>query len=155
MSAPDDRRVRDHLIALAVALVGIAWGTLRALGVGDADASGIVEESLGGAGTGLVLAVFFVSIPALVVGALDGLTARMRRPALRLATRIVLVGGLGFWAGLWIYGFADIDCDGTCLHPDRPLVWTTLVASLVFLAVEWAVATVVGRRARHRRDRTG
>ena len=145
-----DARTRDHLIALAVALIGVAWGVASALGVGDDDASGIVEDGLGGAGTGLVLALFFIGVPALVVGTLDGLTARLARPVARLALRVLLVGGLGFWAGLWIFAFSDIDCDGTCIDPDRGLVWTTLAVTVASFALEWLVAWAVGGRAQRR-----
>lgn len=141
---------RERWTALGVALLGLLWGTAKALGVGDADASGIVEESLGGAAIGLVLAAFFIGIPALVVGALDGLTVRIGRPVLRLVVRVLLVGGFGFWAGFWIYGFADIDCDGTCLEPDRGLVWTTVASAVVLLALEVGVARLVERAARRR-----
>jgi len=146
-----DARTRNHLIALAVGLIGVAWGVAGALGVGDADATGIVEDGLGGAGTGLVLALFFIGVPALVVGTLDGLTARLTRPVARLALRVLLVGGLGFWAGLWIFAFSDIDCDGTCIDPDRGLVWTTLAVTVVALAVEQVITGLVSRRDTRRR----
>ena len=144
----DDTRPWPRMLPLAVAGLGLLWGTAKALGVGDGDASGIVEESLGGPATGLVLALFFIGAPALVVGLLDGLAVRIGPPARRLAVRVLLVGGFGFWAGLWIYGFADIDCDGTCTEPDRGLVWATFAAAVVFLAVEVGLAALVARRAR-------
>ena len=112
------------------AVPGVVWGTVMGLAVGDAGASGIVEESLGGAGTALVLALFFIGVPAMVVGFLDGLTARITRTAVRLAVRVLLLAGLGLWAGLWIYAFADIDCDGTCIDPDRGIIWVTLAVTV-------------------------
>ena len=132
------------------AVPGVVWGTAMALGVGDAGASGIVEESLGGPGTALVLALFFIGVPAMVVGFLDGLTARFTRTAVRLAVRVLLLAGLGLWAGLWIYAFADIDCDGTCIDPDRSVIWVTLAVTVVFLVIEQVLAGFVGRRAARR-----
>lgn len=123
---------------------------MLALGVGDAGSSGIVEESLGGPATGIVLGLFFIGVPALAVGVLDGLTVRIRRTALRVATRILLLGGFGFWAGMWIYAFSDIDCDGTCLEPDRGLVWASVALAVVALVAEAGMAALVGRRARRR-----
>lgn len=152
MAAEDPSRP-DRVIALAVAGLGLLWGTLAALGVGDPDASGIVEESLGGPGTAVVLGLFFIGVPAVAVGVVDGLTVRIRGRALRLGAQVLLVGGFGFWAGLWIYGFTDIDCDGTCIAPDRSIVWATLTVAFAFLAVEVAIATAVRRRARTRRHR--
>lgn len=132
------------------AVPGVVWGTVMGLAVGDAGASGIVEESLGGAGTALVLALFFIGVPAMVVGFLDGLTARITRTAVRLAVRVLLLAGLGLWAGLWIYAFADIDCDGTCIDPDRGIIWVTLAVTVVFLVIEQVLAGFVGRRAARR-----
>ena len=146
----DAPRAWERIVPIVVALLGLAWGTMRALGVGYPDASGIVEEPLGGAGTAALLAMFFIGVPSVAVGVVDGLTVRVRRRATRVGTRIVLVGGFGVWSGLWIWGFTDIDCDGTCLDADTGIVVTTLLAAVVFLAVEIGIATVVGRAARRR-----
>lgn len=146
----DERRSVAGWAVILAAVPGVVWGTVRGLGVGDAGASGIVEESLGGAGAALVLALFFIGVPALVVGTLDGLTVRIARTGARVVVRVLLLAGLGFWAGLWIYGFADIDCDGTCLAPDRAIVWTALAVTVVALVAEQAIAGLVGRRASRR-----
>lgn len=140
----------ERAVPVVVALLGIAWGTARALDVGFPDASGIVEEPLGGAGTAALLAALLIGIPALVVGVADGLTVRLRRPGWRVALRVLLVGGLGLWAGLWVWGLADIDCDGTCLDLDRDIVWAALATALVALAVEVGIASLVDRAARRR-----
>jgi len=147
-------RAWERIVPVAVALAGIAWGTIKALGVGYPDASGIVEDSLGGAGTAALLAVFFIGVPSVAVGVVDGLTVRMRRRVTRVIARVVLVGGFGLWCGLWIWGFTDIDCDGTCLDADTGIAFTTLLAAVVFLAVEVGIATLVGRAARRRQTTT-
>jgi hypothetical protein len=147
----DERRPWERAIPVAVALVGLAWGTIQAFGVGDPDATGIVEDGLGGPGTGAVLMAFFVGIPALIVGAFDGLAARLRRRGVRLLVRILLVGGLGFWAGLWVWGFTDIDCDGSCIDPQEGLIWAALAVAVGCLVLEWVLATLVARLTMRRR----
>lgn len=148
--ATDDARAWERVVPVVAALVAIAWGTVQALGVGYPDASGIVEEPLGGTGTAALLAVFFIGVPSVAVGVVDGLTVRVRRRATRVGARLLLVGGFGLWCGLWIWAFTDIDCDGTCLDADSGIALTTLLTALVFLAVEVGIATLVGSAARKR-----
>lgn len=141
-----------------MAALGLAWGTAAALRVGYPDASGIVEESLGGSGTRIVLLAILAGIPAVVVGLLDGLTALMADRTPRAVLRVAAPSVVGLWAGLWIYGFAAIDCDGSCRRADAGPVLATLAAAVVVVLVEWGVATAVGvpvarRAARRAADR--
>jgi len=145
---------RTRIAGTVVAALGLAWGTAAALRVGYPDASGIVEEGLGGAGTRIALLAILAGIPAVVVGLLDGLTALMADRTPRAVLRVAAPSVVGLWAGLWIYGFATIECDGTCRSADAGPVLATLAAAVVVVLVEWGVATVVGvpvaRRAAHR-----
>ncbi|MFA5882631.1 MAG: hypothetical protein WDA60_02150 [Acidimicrobiia bacterium] len=142
----------ERLVPLAVACVFIALGVWRATAVGDADATGIVEEPLGGAGTAVFLAGLFIGIPAVVAGVVDGLIDRVRRGGTRIVLRIVVVGGFGLWAGLWVWALADIDCDGSCTEAEPDIVVAAAVTAFALLLVEAAIGWLVGRRARVRRS---
>jgi hypothetical protein len=141
----------ERVLPLAIAGVAIALGTWRATMVGDPGNSGIVEESLGGAGTAVFLAALFIGIPALVAGVLDGLIDRVRRGGARTVLRTVVVGGFGLWAGLWVWALGDIDCDGSCTDAEPDIVAAAALTAFALLVVEAAIGWLVGRRARARR----
>lgn len=138
----------ERALPLVVAAVGLAWGAVSAAGVGDAANTGIVEDGLGGAGTAAILVAVFVGPVAVVVGLLDGLVRRLRSRAGRIVLRTLLVGGLGFWAGLWVWAVSDLECDGTCLEADGGLVVAALAVAVAAVLVEQLVAALVGRRVR-------
>ena len=141
----------ERLVPLGVACVFLALGIWGAANVGDADASNIVEEPLGGAGTAVLLAALFIGIPAVVVGVVDGLLDRFRSRPVRFTLRVVVVGGFGLWAGLWVWALADIDCDGTCTAAEPSIVVAASATACALLAVEVALGWLVGRNARARR----
>ena len=120
------------------ALVPIALACAAGLGVGDPQASGIVEESLGGPGPAVVLVAVLAGLPTLVVGLVVGLSGGLRSTGLRTTLRLVAAVGAGCWCGVWVWAVAELSCDGSCVVTDRGAVWSataTTLAAVVLAAV--------------------
>lgn len=141
-------------IGLAVAGLGLVITTVAALGIGYPDGTGIVEEGTTTAGERVLILAFLVGIPAVVVGVADGLLALVPQTGPRSVGRVVLIGGLGWWAGLLVYAFASLACDGSCLEAERGPVVASALTGVGMLVVEVAIAAVVGLVLR-RRSRAG
>jgi hypothetical protein len=132
-------------IGLAVAGLGLVVTTVAALGIGYPDGTGIVEEGTTTAGERVLILAILAGIPAVVLGVADGLLALVPHPGPRSVGRVVLVGGLGWWAGLLVYAFASLACDGSCLEVERGPVVASALAGVGVVAVEVAIAAGVGR----------
>lgn len=118
----------------------------------DDDNSGIVEESLGGAGDAFVIGLLWIAIPAIVVAVVDGLlSGRSPLPARTFRALVVIV--LALWAGLWVITATVMECDGTCIDVPVGTLFAALVAAEIGVVGSWLLGlgiAVLRRRARGR-----
>jgi hypothetical protein len=102
----------------------------------DPDNSGIIEESLGGADDAFVIGLIWVVVPAVVIGAIEGLLSG--RSALPARTfRAVLVVVLALWAGLWVITATVMECDGTCIDVPTGVLFAALAAAEIGVVGAW------------------
>lgn len=144
------RRALPVLVVFLPALALLAVGCAFGLGVGDPDASGIVEESLGGAGSAAVVMAILVGVPSLVAGAVIGVVGGSTSRGVRAGVRWTSGIALGVWTGLLVYVVGALSCDGSCIHADRGAVLAAAGVGLAALVAAAGLAAVVdgwvGRR---------
>jgi hypothetical protein len=104
--------------------------------------SGIVEESVGGAGDAFVVAIVILGVPAIVVGVVQGLLARRGT-----TTRRVLHLGIGVllaaFAGVMVAALTEAECDGTCTDVPLGVLFASLAAAELALVVSWAIGMLL------------
>ena len=114
----------------------------------SSDNSGIVEESVGGAGSAFVIAIAILAIPAVVVGVVQGLLAR-RVTAVRRIVHVTIGVLLAAFAGVMVAALTEQECDGTCIDVPLGVLFASLVAAELALVGSWSVgklSATVGRR---------
>lgn len=111
---------------------------------GDPQASGIVEDGLGGPGDAFLIGLLVIAIPAVVVAVADGRLAR-RRTTARAAARALLVLALAFAGGMLVITAAAMDCDGTCIDPPTGVILASLAAAEIGVLGSWVVGRGVAR----------
>ena len=104
--------------------------------------SGIVEESVGGAGDAFVISIVILAIPAVVVGALQGLLARRVTTARRIL-HIAIGVVLAIVAGVMVAALTEQECDGTCTDVPVGVLFASLAAAELALVVSWAVGALL------------
>jgi hypothetical protein len=108
------------------------------------DNSGIVEESVGGAGDAFVIAIIIFAIPAVVVGALQGLLAR-RVTTTRWVVHVGLGVLLAAFAGVMVAALTEQECDGTCTDVPLGVLFASLAAAELALVASWAIGMLLAR----------
>jgi hypothetical protein len=139
-----------HIVG-QILLAGAA--VLAYMGSGaDPDNSGIIEEGLGGTNDAFVIGLLWVSVPAAVVAALDGLlSGRGALPARTFRALVVIV--LALWAGLWVITATVMECDGTCIDVPTGVLFAALAAVEIGVLGSWLLGwgiSVLRHRASHR-----
>jgi hypothetical protein len=111
------------------------------------DNSGIVEESVGGAGDAFVITIVLVAIPAVVVGALQGLLAR-RSTTTRRVAHLGIGVLLAAFAGVMVAALTEQECDGTCTDVPLGVLFASLAAAELALIVSWVIGLLLARVGR-------
>ncbi len=130
-------RLLPPLAAVAVVLAGAVWANAR---VGYPEASGIVEESIGGPLVAGIVAAIAGAPVALGGGLFDGLVGAVRSTAVRRTVRTVAYLVLGAWCALTVALVVEIDCDGTCAGADDSVTRGAALAGVALVVVAVGVA---------------